>query len=89
MRKTQKDKRHFALPPGFFRAGGGRNVVCLSVSLISHVLLVFLHYWRCEVLFYLEGESNASQIWRTLRQSYTISTLSKMPYTSAEYRGSC
>ena len=34
---------------------------------------------RCEVLFFLEGESHASQIWRTLRQSYTISTLSKTP----------
>ena len=32
---------------------------------------------RCEVLFFLEGESHASQIWPTLRQSYTISTLSK------------
>ena len=32
---------------------------------------------RGELLFFLEGESHASQIWRTLRQSYTISTLSK------------
>ena len=44
---------------------------------------------RCEVLFFLKGESHASQIWRTLRQSYTISTLSKTPRMSAEYRGSC
>ena len=34
---------------------------------------------RCEVLFFLEVESHASQIWPTLRQSYTISTLSKSP----------
>ena len=34
---------------------------------------------RCEVLFFLEGESHASQIWRTIRRSYTISTLSKTP----------
>ena len=34
---------------------------------------------RCEVLFFLEGESHDSQIWPTLRQSYTISTLSKSP----------
>ena len=34
---------------------------------------------RCEVLFFLEGESHASQNWPTLRQSYTISPLSKSP----------
>ena len=34
---------------------------------------------RCEVLFFLDCESHASQIWPTLRQSYTISTLSKSP----------
>ena len=34
---------------------------------------------RCEVLFSVEGESHARQIWLTLRQSYTISTLSKSP----------
>ena len=34
---------------------------------------------RCEALFFFEGESHASQIWPTLRQSYTISTLSKSP----------
>ena len=33
---------------------------------------------RCEVLFFLEGESHASQIWPTLRKSYTISTLSNI-----------
>ena len=27
---------------------------------------------KCEVLFFLEGESHDSQIWPTLRQSYTI-----------------
>ena len=34
---------------------------------------------RCEVLFFLEGELHASQIWCTLRQSYTISPLSIRP----------
>ena len=34
---------------------------------------------RCEVLFFLESETHASQIWPTLRKSYTISTLSKSP----------
>ena len=34
---------------------------------------------RCEALFLLEGETHASQIWPTLRQNYTISTLSKSP----------
>ena len=34
---------------------------------------------RCEVLFFLEGESHASQIKPTLRRSYTINTLSKSP----------
>ena len=37
------------------------------------------HQNRCEVLFLLEGETHASQIWPTLRKSYTISTLSKSP----------
>ena len=34
---------------------------------------------RCEILFFLEGESHASKIWPTLWKSYTISTLSKSP----------
>ena len=35
------------------------------------------HQNRCEVLFFLEDETHARQIWLTLRKSYTISTLSK------------
>ena len=33
----------------------------------------------CTSMFCLEGETQASQIWPTLRKSYTISTLSKSP----------
>ena len=66
----------------------------LNVRGITRVLLNFDHVlipalrrsyqdW-CEVLFYLEGESHARQICLTLRQSYTISTLSKSPETRCE-----
>ena len=37
------------------------------------------HQNWCEVWFFLEGETHASQIWPALRKSYTISTLSKSP----------
>ena len=37
------------------------------------------HQNRCEVYFFLEGETHASQIWPTLRKSYTISPPSSHP----------
>ena len=45
----------------------------------SDAQVVVLSNNHCLVvtLFFLEGETHASQIWPTLRKSYTISTLSK------------
>ena len=37
------------------------------------------HQNTCEVLFFLEGETHASQIWPTLRKSYTISKTFQKP----------
>ena len=51
------------------------NLFLLMV--FKHGLLEGSTSERCEVPFFLEGETNASQIWPTLRKSYTNGTLSK------------
>ena len=55
-----------------------RSKLFLSM-VFKHGLLEGSTQNRCEVLFFLEGETHASQIWPALRKSYTIGTLSKSP----------
>ena len=63
----------------FSRAGRKTKKITALEALWSLSMGSYRHQNRCEVMFFLEGETHASQIWPTLRKSYTISTQTKSP----------